>query len=80
MKAIRVCLGFKPGWCVVAVDANGHSSGTIAIWDPTMANLKAYNFFGGILLSSQIRGMVGTYNIKNLYVPYQNRIEFWKHM
>ena len=51
MKAIRVFLGFKPRWCVAAVDANGHSGGTISIWDLTMVNLNAYIFFGGILLS-----------------------------
>ena len=79
-RAIKTFLGFKAGWNVVAVDAVGLSGGLIAIWNPDHAACKAYKFFGGILLSGQLRGMEEPVNIINIYAPYCNRIPFWQRM
>ena len=75
-KAIKVFLRIKVGWCATTVDSNGHSGGMIAMWNPNRAIFKAYRFFGGILLSGQLRGLEGSFNIINIYAPYINRITF----
>ena len=75
-KAIKAFLSIQSGWYASTVDATGHSGGMITFWNPYKANIRACSFFGGMLLSSYIRGIEGIFNIINLYAPYQNRITF----
>ena len=50
------------------------------MWDPRWFTFKAYMFFGGILLSGHMRGMVESLNIINIYAPYVGRQSFWIKM
>lgn len=76
-KAIDLMLSLRPSWNAAAVDAVGRARGTLAIWDPYFIKAKAYKFFGGILLSGQVRGCKEKINIINLYASCYNRSTFW---
>ena len=75
-KAIKLFLSLKSGWKAAVVDADGHSGGLIAVWNPVMASFKAYKFIGGIPLARNIRSYKETVYIINLYASYRNRLSF----
>lgn len=70
---LHLCLG----WHVSALDALGHSGGTLVAWNPLLADLKAFNTFAGILLFGKLKGLEQTIHLLNVYGPYDNRKVFW---
>lgn len=70
----------KPDWHLVATSAEGRSGGLVAFWDPGWASLKAYSFFGGILLTGYFQGFSQRIHLINVYAPFLERLGFWKKM
>ena len=67
-------------WHLAAIDVEGQSGGLVALWDPKWANMRAYSFFGGILLSGKCRGFKHRINFINMYAPYKERLIFWRRI
>ena len=53
-------------WHMVVKDAEGRFGGLAALWDPRWASLKAFSFFGGILLTGYFRGFSHKVHLINL--------------
>lgn len=82
-KADRAISYFRPmfpGWHMAVQDAEGLFGGELFMWDPNIPSFKAYDFFGGIILSSHLRGFNKRLHFVNLYAPYLNMASFWKRM
>ena len=69
-----------PDWHLSAKSAEGRSGGLVAMWNPRWASMKAFSFFGGILLSGFCRGFQDRIHLINIYAPYLDRKDFWQRM
>lgn len=67
-------------WHTVVKYAASHSGGLAPLWDPRWVSMKAFGFFGGILLMSLFHCFSDRINLANIYAPYLDRLSFWKRM
>lgn len=69
-----------PAWHLVATDAASRSRGKDVLWDPRLASIHTFSFFGGIILTSFFRGFGHMTNLINLYTPNHDWSSFWRRM
>ena len=79
-KATSCFNAMFPEWHLAARDAFGRSGGELVMWDPAKVDMKAYGFFGGILLTGFIRGFKQRIHLINIYAPYMEKLIFWRRM
>ena len=80
MSGLVACdffLKLCPNWYVSAIDACGDSGGTLVGWNPTVADLRAYNTGAGFLLFGNLKGFEVPVHLLNVYGPYSHRVNFW---
>lgn len=77
LSSIKYFRKMFPSWHITAIDANGHSGGLVALWNPLWIRAMAYKCFAGILLNVSFRGHRSFVNILNIYAPYKHRFPFW---
>eukprot|EP00253_Pinus_taeda_P009779 PITA_09779 len=77
LSSIKYFRKMFPSWHISAIDANGHSGGLVALWNPLWIRAMAYKCFAGILLNVSFRGHRSSVNILNIYAPYKHRFPFW---
>lgn len=56
VEACSLFLSIKLAWSVCALDAHGHSRGSLVAWDPRVANFKSFTSVAGILVEGFFRG------------------------
>jgi len=72
-KSCKFLLRIFPGWEVCSVNVEGHSVGSLAIWNPSLADFKAFVIHASILHEGRIKGPRHEVNITNYYGPYVHR-------
>ena len=70
--------GWLPGWSFESLDARGRSSGLAVGWkDRTIKSQNLWGMESVLGLNFLSLELGETFNIFNIYGPYQDRIPFW---